>query len=46
MTLSFFGGLTNREIAEVVGLSERSVERDWSFAKAWLNSRLAEQVGE
>jgi hypothetical protein len=31
------------EIAEVLGLSARSVERDWRFAKAWLNDRLAEE---
>ena len=43
VTLSFFGGLTAEEIAEVLGLSTRTVERDWSFAKAWLNGRLAER---
>jgi RNA polymerase sigma factor (TIGR02999 family) len=42
VTLSFFGGLTATEIAEVLGLSTRTVERDWRFAKAWLNGRLAE----
>ena len=42
VTLSFFGGLTAAEIGEVLGLSERTVERDWRFAKAWLNARLAE----
>jgi RNA polymerase sigma factor (TIGR02999 family) len=43
VTLSFFGGLTTAEVAEVLGLSTRSVERDWRFAKAWLNGRLAER---
>jgi len=42
VTLSFFGGLTTAEIGEVLGLSTRTVERDWRFAKAWLNGRLAE----
>ncbi|MCH8810115.1 MAG: RNA polymerase subunit sigma, partial [Proteobacteria bacterium] len=42
VTLTFFGGLTTPEIAEVLGLSARTVERDWRFAKAWLNGRLAE----
>jgi len=42
VTLSFFGGLTAPEVAEVLGLSTRTVERDWRFAKAWLNGRLAE----
>lgn len=34
--MRFFGGLTVREVAEVQGLSIRKVERDWTFAKAWL----------
>lgn len=42
VTLSFFGGLSTPEIAEVLGLSERTVERDWQFSKAWLNRRLGE----
>lgn len=42
VTLAFFGGLGTPEIAEVLGLSERTVEREWRFSKAWLNQRLAE----
>jgi RNA polymerase sigma factor (TIGR02999 family) len=42
VTLSFFGGLTAAEIAEVLGVSTRTVEREWRFAKAWLNARLAD----
>lgn len=34
--LRFFVGLENREIAELLGVSERTVERSWRFAKAWL----------
>jgi RNA polymerase sigma factor (TIGR02999 family) len=34
--LRFFVGLENREIAELMGISERTVERSWRFAKAWL----------
>jgi RNA polymerase sigma factor (TIGR02999 family) len=34
--LRFFVGLNNREIAELLGVSERTVERAWSFAQAWL----------
>ena len=30
---------------EQLGLSARTVERDWRFAKAWLNNRLAEREG-
>ena len=32
----FFGGMTHAEIAQVVGLSERTVGEKWRFAKAWL----------
>lgn len=42
VTLRFFGGLEMNEIAELLGLTTRTVERDWRFARAWLNSRLAE----
>jgi RNA polymerase sigma factor (TIGR02999 family) len=34
--LKFFGGLTTPEIAEVLQLSPATVERDWTFARAWL----------
>lgn len=38
--LRFFSGLTNREIAEVIGASEKTVEREWRSAKAWLYREL------
>ena len=34
--LKFFGGLTTNEIAEVLEISPATIERDWSFARAWL----------
>lgn len=37
----FFAGLTNEEIAEEFGLSQRSVERYWAFAKVWLARWMA-----
>ena len=40
--LRFFAGLENREIAEMLGLSERTVERAWRFAKAWLLAEFHE----
>jgi RNA polymerase sigma factor (TIGR02999 family) len=34
--LKFFGGLTNQEVATTLDVTERTVERDWAFARAWL----------
>jgi RNA polymerase sigma-70 factor (ECF subfamily) len=39
--LKFFGGLETREIAEVLGISEPTVLRDWKLAKAWLLRELS-----
>jgi RNA polymerase sigma-70 factor (ECF subfamily) len=39
--LRFFGGLTNDEVAEVLKVSEATVRRDWSLARAWLHRELA-----
>jgi RNA polymerase sigma factor (TIGR02999 family) len=36
VVLKFFGGLTNQEVAENLGVNERTVERQWAYAKAWL----------
>lgn len=38
--LRFFGGLTNEETATVLGVSLSTVEREWSFARAWLRREL------
>lgn len=40
----FFGGLTTPEIAESLGIGERSVERHWASAKVWLLRRLREDA--
>jgi DNA-directed RNA polymerase specialized sigma24 family protein len=37
----FFGGLTNEEIAAAVGVTERTVERDWIKARMLLREMLA-----
>jgi RNA polymerase sigma-70 factor, ECF subfamily len=34
--LRFFGGLNEKETAEALGLSLRTVQREWTLAKAWL----------
>lgn len=41
--LRYFGGMNNREAAEVLGLSEATVQREWRFARAWLYRELARQ---
>lgn len=38
--LRFFGGLTEDEVAEVLGVAAITVKRDWKAARAWLVSRL------
>lgn len=38
--LRFFVGLSERETAEILGLSERTIERYWAYAQAWLFDRL------
>ncbi len=40
--LRFFGGLTNEQCAEAMGISLRTVHRHWAFAKAWLHKKLSE----
>ena len=38
--LRFFGGLSIEETAEMLGVSERTVKREWRLAKAWLYHEL------
>src|SRR5579862_6422253 len=38
--LRFFGGLSVEEAAAVLGISAKTVKRDWSVAKAWLYADL------
>ena len=38
--LKYFGGLSNREVAKVLEVTERTVERYWVFARAWLYREL------
>jgi RNA polymerase sigma factor (TIGR02999 family) len=40
--LRFFGGLTEEETAEVMGISVPTVQREWRAAKAWLHRMLTE----
>jgi RNA polymerase sigma-70 factor, ECF subfamily len=40
VTLRFFGGLSVEETASTLGLSKRTVESDWTLARAWLRREL------
>jgi len=42
--LRFFAGLSVEETAEALGVSPRTVKRDWTFARAWLYDALNEQA--
>jgi RNA polymerase sigma factor (TIGR02999 family) len=41
LELRFFAGLTIEEIAEQLGISERTAKRDWTMARAWLRHELS-----
>ncbi len=43
VTLKFFGGLTNAEVAETTGVTERTIYNKWTFAKAWLLKNIREE---
>lgn len=38
--LKFYAGLSDAAVAETVGISERTVRRDWAFARGWLRDAL------
>jgi RNA polymerase sigma factor (TIGR02999 family) len=39
--LHYFGGLELKDIAETLEVSERTINRDWRFARAWLQNELS-----
>jgi len=44
VTLKYFGGMTNKQVADALGIGERSVDRHWVCAKTWLYQKLSEQA--
>lgn len=44
--LRYFAGLTIEQVAVVLGVTERTVNRDWLFAKAWLQRELERQAAD
>ncbi|WP_221031548.1 sigma-70 family RNA polymerase sigma factor [Actomonas aquatica] len=45
VVLKFFVGLTNQEVAASTGVTERTVERHWAYAKVWLYQTIRENQG-
>jgi RNA polymerase sigma factor (TIGR02999 family) len=45
ISLKFFGGLTNKEIAAMDGVAERTVERHWAYAKTRLYQMIRAETG-
>jgi len=43
--MKFFAGLTEEEIGQTLGVSVRTVKRDWGFAKAWMRASLERRTG-
>lgn len=43
--LKFFGGLTNAEVANLLNIAERTVDRHWRYARTWLYSAIEEEFG-
>lgn len=46
ISLKFFGGLTNREIAAMDGVTERTIERHWAYAKTRLYQLIRKETGD
>jgi RNA polymerase sigma factor (TIGR02999 family) len=44
--LRFFGGLSVEETSEFLGISPKTVKRDWAVAKAWLHGELRHSDGD
>jgi RNA polymerase sigma-70 factor, ECF subfamily len=45
VTMKYFAGLTDAEVAKSLGISEKTVERDWATAKVFLRARI-QQLNE
>jgi RNA polymerase sigma factor (TIGR02999 family) len=43
--LRFFGGLTNEEAAQILGISTATAERYWAYARAWLQQEITAALG-
>ena len=44
--LRFFGGMTSAEVAEYLGISKSTADREWRIVRAWLRQQLSEDDDE
>lgn len=44
--MRFFGGFKTEEIAQALGVSQRTVDRNWVFARSWIKSLAGDDWGE
>jgi RNA polymerase sigma factor (TIGR02999 family) len=44
--MKFFGGLTTEEVAEVLQVTPRTIEREWRKAKAWLHHAVSNEESD
>lgn len=44
VVMKYFGGMLNKEVSEALDMGERTVERYWAAARAWLYKTISEQV--
>lgn len=42
--LRFFAGLTNKEAAAATGISDTTADRYWTYARAWLQRKMAAEI--
>jgi RNA polymerase sigma factor (sigma-70 family) len=44
VVLKFFAGLSNEEVAETLGLSTRTLDRQWAYARSWLFRHISQEM--
>jgi RNA polymerase sigma factor (TIGR02999 family) len=45
VVMKFSGGLTNEEVARSLGVTERTIERDWAFGRSWPYRVIRKELG-